>query len=118
MNQSVRETAAHHRLLVLILFIMGFSLSTREVLAGEQEGYVLQFYNQQEQKRIDVETDETMIWLRAHGDYETDMGKLSYSFDGEHFEEIGGEIIMPYQLRTFQGVRYALFNFNTEGREG
>jgi len=25
---------------------------------------------------------------------------------------------MPYQLRTFQGVRYALFNYNTKGKEG
>ncbi len=25
---------------------------------------------------------------------------------------------MPYQLRTFQGVRFTLFNFNTSGNEG
>ena len=25
---------------------------------------------------------------------------------------------MPYQLKTFQGTRYALFAYNAEGREG
>lgn len=82
------------------------------------ESYKLRFYNQQEQKRIDVETDERVIWLRAHCNFDTDIGKLSYSFDGKKFKVIGGKIIMPYQLKTFQGVRYALFNFNTTGKHG
>jgi xylan 1,4-beta-xylosidase len=83
-----------------------------------EKGHTLQFYNQQEQKRIDVKTDKKVIWLRAHCNFDTDIGKLSYSFDGKNFKEIGGEIIMPYQLKTFQGVRYALFNFNTREKDG
>ncbi len=83
-----------------------------------KKSYKIQFYNQQEEKRIYVHTDKTTIWLRAHCNFDTDFGRLSYSFDGEHFENIGTDIIMPYQLRTFQGVRYALFNFNTSGKEG
>jgi xylan 1,4-beta-xylosidase len=31
---------------------------------------------------------------------------------------VGAEIRLPYQLKTFQGVRYALFAFNVAGREG
>lgn len=87
-------------------------------IVKDANGQVLQFYNQQEQKLITVNTDQTRIWLRAYGNFDTDTGRLSYSFDGENFTEIGGDIILPYQLRTFQGVRYALFNFNTQGREG
>ncbi len=87
-------------------------------IVKNEKGQILQFYNQQEQKHIDVETDKKTIWLRAHCNFDTDIGKLSYSFDGINFQEIGGEIIMPYQLRTFQGVRYALFNYNTKGKEG
>jgi xylan 1,4-beta-xylosidase len=87
-------------------------------IVKNENGHILQFYNQQEQKCIHVETDRKTIWLRAHCNFDTDIGKLSYSFDGINFQEIGGEIIMPYQLRTFQGVRYALFNFNTKGKEG
>ncbi len=87
-------------------------------IVKNKKDHLLRFYNQQEEKSIDVETDEKTIWLRAHCNFDTDIGKLSYSFDGQHFEEIGGEVIMPYQLKTFQGVRYALFNFNKNGKEG
>lgn len=87
-------------------------------IVKDENSQYLQFHNQQEQTRIDVATDANTVWLRAHCNFDTDIGKLSYSFDGENFQPIGGEIILPYQLRTFQGVRYALFNFNTQGREG
>ncbi len=87
-------------------------------MVKDANGHHLQFFNQQEQKVIRVNTDQTKIWLRVHGNFDTDIGTFSYSFDGENFEAIGGEVILPYQLRTFQGVRYALFNFNTQGREG
>jgi beta-xylosidase len=87
-------------------------------IVRNKDVFLLQFYNQQEDERISIEIDENKIWLRAYCNFDTDIGKLSYSLDGEIFHSIGGEIIMPYQLKTFQGVRYALFNFNTEGREG
>ncbi|MDA3881418.1 MAG: glycoside hydrolase 43 family protein [Prolixibacteraceae bacterium] len=80
--------------------------------------HIIQFHNQQEQKFIDIETTEETIWFRAHCNFDTDTARLAYSFDGENFTEVGGDIVMPYQLRTFQGVRYALFNFNTQGNEG
>jgi hypothetical protein len=38
--------------------------------------------------------------------------------DGTNFRSIGGEIRLPYQLKTFQGVRYSLFAYNAAGREG
>ena len=87
-------------------------------IVKDEKGHKLQFYNQQEQKRIDVETDKNVIWLRAHCNFDIDTGWLSYSFDGKNFQDIGGGILMPYQLRTFQGVRYTLFNFNTNEKEG
>jgi xylan 1,4-beta-xylosidase len=87
-------------------------------IVKDENGHKLQFFNQQEQKKIDVATINTAVWLRAYCNFDTDIGKLAYSFDGKSFTEIGGEIIMPYQLKTFQGVRYALFSFNTLEKEG
>lgn len=87
-------------------------------ITKKRKGNVIQFYNQQEQKYIDVQTDKSKLWLRAHCNFDTDMGKLSYSLDGVNYQDIGGDIIMPFQLKTFQGVRYALFNFNTQGKDG
>jgi len=63
-----------------------------------------------------VETDR--LWFRAHCNFDTDLGRLSYSGDGRDFIELGGEIPMPYQLKTFQGIRYSLFHFNTAGAPG
>ncbi len=58
------------------------------------------------------------LWLRAHCEFDTDEGTFSYSLDGKTFRPFGATLIMPYQLKTFQGVRFALFNFNTTGAEG
>ena len=87
-------------------------------IVKNKESHILQFYNQQEENRIDVAIKQDKIWLRAHCNFDTDIGKLSYSFDGAKFHEIGEEILMPYQLKTFQGVRYTLFNFNKNGKNG
>jgi len=58
------------------------------------------------------------VFLRATGDYDNDVARFSYSTDGQAFTDIGGEIRLPYQLKTFQGTRLALFAFNTAGKEG
>lgn len=87
-------------------------------MVKDENGMWLQFFNQQENERISLESQEKIVWLRVQCNFEKDIGKMSYSYDGKEFSEIGGEILLPYQLRTFQGVRYALFSFNTRDREG
>ena len=58
------------------------------------------------------------VWLRADCDFLTEKARFSYSTDGKTFAPIGQEFTMVFQLTTFQGVRYALFNYNTLGKEG
>jgi xylan 1,4-beta-xylosidase len=87
-------------------------------IVKENKKTLLRFFNQQDEKNIDIPLDRKTIWLRAHCNFDTDIGQLSYSLDGSSFKELGGEVIMPFQLKTFQGVRYALFNFNMLGRNG
>lgn len=84
----------------------------------DEYGLHLQWYNQQEQKQIRMALEQETIWLRAHGNFDTDTGRLAYSLDGVTFTELGGPIALPYQLKTFQGVRYALFHFNARNQEG
>lgn len=38
--------------------------------------------------------------------------------NGKEFLPLGNEYTMVYQLTTFQGVRFALFNYNITGAEG
>jgi hypothetical protein len=87
-------------------------------VARTDSGYVLRFYDQSKDETIDAPFASPSVWLRATGDYDEDFAHLSYSLDGESFTDVGGEIQLPYQLKTFQGTRIALFAFNTEDKEG
>lgn len=56
--------------------------------------------------------------MRVYADYDTEKAQFSYSVNGAAFVKLGEEFTMVYQMRTFQGVRYCLFNYNEKGKEG
>ncbi len=58
------------------------------------------------------------LWLRVHCNFDTDEAIFSWSADGRQFTALGRPFAMTFQLTTFQGVRPALFNFNTTGQPG
>lgn len=58
------------------------------------------------------------IWLRVECNFDTEFASFSYSTDGKTFLPLGEKFIMAHQLKTFQGVRFALFNYNINGFEG
>ncbi len=58
------------------------------------------------------------LWLRVACQFDTDEAVFSWSADGREFEPLGKPFTMTFQLRTFQGVRPALFHFNTTGQPG
>jgi beta-xylosidase len=58
------------------------------------------------------------LWLRVHCNFDTDQAVFSWSADGRTFTPLGSPFTTTFQLTTFQGVRPALFNFNTSGRPG
>ncbi len=58
------------------------------------------------------------LWLRVHCNFDTDEAVFSWSADGKEFTPLGKPFTMTFQLRTFQGVRPALFNYNTSGQPG
>ena len=67
---------------------------------------------------VPVTLDKGRIWLRFIGDFDNDKGRYAYSTDGKTFVDLGGEMILSYQLITFQGARMSLFAFNTLGKNG
>ncbi len=76
--------------------------------------------------RFDEQTDapvrETItarrVWLRADCDFLTETHGFSWSTDGKTFHKLGAPFVTPFQLKTFQGVRYGVFAFNRRGHEG
>ncbi len=66
-----------------------------------------------------IPQDVARFHFRVHCDFDKDLAKFSYSVnDGRTFQDIGGEFALPFQLKTFQGVRYTLFHYNNSGVEG
>jgi xylan 1,4-beta-xylosidase len=70
--------------------------------------------NQLERRKVQT----TLLWFRVHCNFDTELAQFSYSTDGKNFVHLGPEFIMAYQLKTFQGARIALFNYNVKGVEG
>jgi xylan 1,4-beta-xylosidase len=64
------------------------------------------------------ETPPPHVWLRVACNFDTDEAIFSWSPDGNQFRPLGPSFVMKFQLNTFQGVRPALFNFNTSGESG
>lgn len=87
-------------------------------LARSDTASVIRWYDQKTNQTLERPLSSPRVTFRATGDFDDDLAQLSYSTDGENFTPLGSEIRLPYQLKTFQGVRYALFAFNTAGHDG
>jgi xylan 1,4-beta-xylosidase len=84
----------------------------------ENDGLTLEEYDQSTGKSIRVRLNQLRVRLRAHCDFDRDVAGFSYSANGGEFQPAGDELKLPFQLKTFQGVRYALFHYNTGGSPG
>ena len=84
----------------------------------QNDELVLQHYNQQQDKWIEIMMADTKFYLRVEGEYDRDIAQFSYSLDGENYTTIGDTVLLPYQLKTFQGMRTALYAFNVVGKNG
>ncbi|GAA3920441.1 glycoside hydrolase 43 family protein [Chitinophaga oryziterrae] len=81
-------------------------------------GFEIQQFDQQTGKLNVAKLNGTRIWLQAHCNFDSEKALFSYSIDGKNYTRLGDEFIMIFQGRTFQGVRYSLFNYNTLNKEG
>jgi xylan 1,4-beta-xylosidase len=81
-------------------------------------GFAIRLYNQLTDQTIDKPLKSGLVAVKAQGNYDKDAGWLSYSTNGKNYETIGGELRLAYQMKTFQGVKYALFAYNTLGNAG
>ena len=82
------------------------------------KGLALRCYDQNTNKEVVQPLDKKVVWLRLWGDYDKSQLQYSYSLDGKNWENIGEQVLSPYQLKTFQGVRVALYAFNKKEVNG
>lgn len=79
---------------------------------------ILSYYDLGKDKTIESPLMKSEIYLRITGDFEHEWAQFSFSMDGVNFQNIGNKLVVPYQTKTFQGARYALFAFNQKERMG
>ena len=80
--------------------------------------YEVQQFDQRTNKSESKKINTAQIWLRVHCNFDSEFAWFSFSTDGKTFQPIGEKFIMVFQLKTFQGLRFALFNYNVKGVEG
>jgi beta-xylosidase len=81
-------------------------------------GWALAHFDQTTGEAKTEKLEKPRLKLRVHCNFDLDTARFSYSVDGREFEPIGAELKLPFQLKTFQGVRYALFHYNENGAPG
>lgn len=82
------------------------------------DGLNLAQYDQLSDKTVRTRITATRVWLRADCDFIHETVRFSYSVDGKRFLPLGARFTPVFQLTTFQGVRYALFAYNSKGVAG
>jgi beta-xylosidase len=87
-------------------------------LVRDDNGYAIAEYDHITGKTVREPAASPHLWLRVHCNFDTEIAQFSYSSNGKDFQRIGPEFITVFQLRTFQGVRYTLFHYNTGGAPG
>ena len=84
--------------------------------------YIIKMYDQsQPEQNNTVETTSSIIRLKVKTDFEKEKASFYYSENGDFTKDshpLGNPFTMVFQLRTFQGVRYALFQYNDQDRNG
>jgi hypothetical protein len=81
-------------------------------------GLTLQQYDQTVDSTVTIPLRGARVWFRADCDFLTEESHFSYSTDGVKWMRFGRPFITAFQLKTFQGVRFALFHYNTGGAPG
>jgi len=84
-------------------------------LQREGAGWQVVVFDQQAGQAVGMGVIGPQIWLRATCNFLTEKAQFSFSSDGENFRPLGEEMIMIFQLKTFQGIRYGLFSYGAGG---
>jgi len=81
-------------------------------------GLVLQQHDQLVDSTIAVPLAASRLWLRVDADFLIEQARFSYSLDGRRWIPFGRPFTTVFQLKTFQGMRFALFHYNAGGTPG
>jgi len=87
------------------------------VRRGESQSEIV-WFDQTRSETKTVPVAGTHFSLRVHCNFDTEKGSFSFSTVGSEYQPLGDDLTLVFQLKTFQGVRFALFNFNQNNSDG
>ena len=102
------------------LALVNYPYATLGIGRDSEDGFIIERIDQNADSpiRIPLPAGTERVWLRGHCNFDTEQATLSYSTDGELFISVGEPFTTVFQLQTFQGVRYGLFNYNATDEPG
>lgn len=103
------------------LGLLGYPHAWIGIVRTADGSLIVRFHDQDGERNEDHPCPAGPVRLRIHADHDTDLARFSFSSTAPDatFTEIGGEPwIMIWQAKTFQGLRYSLFHYNTTGAPG
>ena len=90
-------------------------IGARCTASGEHQ---LLMFHQESGKETIIPLARPIVHIRVVCDFLTERAQFEWSLDEKTWEGLGAQFRMVFQLRTFQGIRYALFAYNTLGNSG
>jgi xylan 1,4-beta-xylosidase len=87
-------------------------------VAKTDSGLEVQHFDQTNGRTLRQPAPSERLWFRAHCNFDIDKADFAFSTDGKTFTPTGSEFTLVFQLKTFQGVRYCVFHYNTSGSPG
>lgn len=65
-----------------------------------------------------IQTDSSLVYLRASAMYGTNLATFAYSFDNQIFQNLGNDLSMKFNLTIFTGNKFCIFNYATQSLGG
>ncbi len=87
----------------------------------EGKDYTLYISTQQDNQTTalgKLSGQDKTVRLRITADLDASLARFSYALGEGPYQDAGVDVLLPYQLKTFQGARYSLFAYNEKEREG
>lgn len=88
-------------------------------ITKETNGYYINMYDQSTNHFSTICVHSPYVRFSVDTDFETEKARFFYSVGNDTTRHsLGDYFTMVFQVKTFQGVRYSLFNYNALGNKG
>jgi beta-xylosidase len=81
-------------------------------------GWQIELFDQQTGETVHQPIEGPVVTFEVSCDFLTETAQFGWVTDADQFEPLGPPMLMAFQLKTFQGMRFGLFCFRENGSGG